>query len=76
MMQNQDMWLKQQNCLKVLVDLNLTKKSYYADLIQSHLPDKTSVGGSKICFTLFNCLFLETLHGKGCNLCLYICLQG
>ena len=43
-------------------------------LIRSHLPDKTPVGGGKICFALFNCLFLETLQGKGCNLFLYICI--
>ena len=71
-MQNQDMWLKQQNCLKVLVELNYTKKSHYSALIQSHLPYKTSVGGSKIYFPLFTCLFLKTLQGKGCNLFLYI----
>ena len=60
-MQNQHMWLKQQNCLKILVKLTCTKKSHYSALIQSHLPEKTSVGGSKICFALFNCLILETL---------------
>ena len=65
------MWLKQQNCLKVLVELNCAKKSHYSALIQSNLPDKTSAGGSKTRFALFNCLFLETLLGKGCNLFLY-----
>ena len=68
------MWLKQQNYLKVLVELNCTKKSCYSALIQGHLPDKTSVGENKICFPLLDCLFLETLQGKGCNLFLYICI--
>ena len=74
MMQNQDLWLKKQDCLKVLVEMNCTKKSGYSALIESHLPDKTSVDGSKICFVLFNCLFLETLQDKGCNLFLCICI--
>ena len=64
MIQHQDMRLKQQNCLKVLVELNCTKKSHYSALIQSHLPDKTYVGGSKICFALFNCLFLKLYEAK------------
>ena len=39
-----------------------------------YFDSKSSVGGSKICFALLNCLFLETLQGKGCNLflCIYM----
>ena len=37
---------------------------------------KLSIGGSKICFALFNCLFLDTLQGEGCNLFLYICIKA